>query len=90
MIDTKTATNYLMRKGFAIDKNGFIVGSNGIPIVICIHCGKIYNDKYTRPSRTGAHCPYCGSPETAELETDDIEWFASTLSADSRELGRLT
>lgn len=90
MIDTKTATNYLMRKGFTVDTNGFIVGSNGIPIVVCIDCGKIYNDKYTRTSRTGAHCPYCGSSKTSELEVDDIELFASMLSADSKDLGRLT
>lgn len=89
MTDTKTLKNFLLRKGFSIDGNDFIVDSKGVPIVVCMKCGKIYNDRHTRVSRTGAHCPYCGAKETAELTSEDIDWFASTISEGSSDLGRL-
>ena len=37
MTDTKTLKNFLLRKGFSIDGNDFIVDSKGVPIVICMN-----------------------------------------------------
>ena len=88
-----SAENYLMRKGFGTDGNFIVDAGTNTPIVVCIGCGKIYNDRYTKVTRSGAHCPYCGSARTRELvwngQSKDVENLADALANNNPRLGRL-
>ena len=89
----RSAENYLMRRGFGTDGNFIVDAGTNTPIVICMGCGKIYNDRYTRVTRSGAHCPYCGSARTCELgwddTSDDVVNLANALATKDPCLGRL-
>ena len=88
-----SAENYLMSKGFGTDGNFIVDAGTNTPIVVCMGCGKIYNDRYTRVTRSGAHCPYCGSARTCELgwddTSDDVVNLANALATKDPCLGRL-
>ena len=88
-----SAENYLMRKGFGTDGNFIVDAGTNTPIVVCTGCGKIYNDRYTKVTRSGAHCPYCGSAKTCELgwndSSNDVENLATALANNDPCLGRL-
>ena len=88
-----SAENYLMRKGFGTDGNFIVDAGTNTPIVVCTGCGEIYNDRYTKVTRSGAHCPYCGSARTCELgwddTSDDVVNLANALATKDPCLGRL-
>lgn len=80
----------LEARGFRRSGNS-IVDDKGSPLAACLMCGKVYNDRMTRVSVYGPHCPYCGSVYTRELDwSTSAAWLAEAIAAGSPQLGRLS
>lgn len=89
---TKDATIATELRPYGLSRSGeSIVDAKGNPIVACLTCSKVYNDRRTRTSATGPHCPYCGSAYTRELDWDtSARWLAEAIRRGSSQIGRLS